>query len=51
MPDAQFMREHLEEVEASCRNRNVKAGVDGWHVTQKMNSHTAKGGHYPQVTR
>ncbi|MBI1917529.1 MAG: serine--tRNA ligase [Planctomycetes bacterium] len=28
MLDAAFVREHLEEVKANCRNRNVKAEVD-----------------------
>jgi seryl-tRNA synthetase len=28
MLDAQFIREHLDEVKANCRNRNVKADVD-----------------------
>jgi len=28
MLDAQFIREHLEEVKANCHNRNVKADVD-----------------------
>jgi seryl-tRNA synthetase len=28
MLDAAFIREHLEEVRANCRNRNVKADVD-----------------------
>ncbi len=29
MLDAAFIREHLEAVKANCRNRNVKADVDG----------------------
>jgi len=29
MLDAQFIREHLDEVKANCRNRNVQADVDG----------------------
>jgi seryl-tRNA synthetase len=29
MLDAQFIREHLEEVKTNCRNRNVQADVDG----------------------
>jgi seryl-tRNA synthetase len=28
MLDAQFIRDHLEEVKTNCRNRNVKADVD-----------------------
>jgi len=28
MLDAQFIREHLDEVKANCRNRNVQADVD-----------------------
>jgi seryl-tRNA synthetase len=28
MLDAQFIREHLDDVKANCRNRNVKADVD-----------------------
>src|SRR5208337_1124819 len=28
MLDAQFIREHLDEVKANCRNRNVTADVD-----------------------
>ena len=29
MLDAQFIREHLDEVKTNCRNRNVQADVDG----------------------
>ena len=29
MLDAAFVRQHLEEVKANCRNRNVKVDVDG----------------------
>jgi seryl-tRNA synthetase len=29
MLDAQFIREHLDEVKTNCRNRNVRADVDG----------------------
>ena len=29
MLDAQFIREHVDEVKANCRNRNVQADVDG----------------------
>src|SRR5207302_10229650 len=28
MLDAQFIREHLDEVKANCHNRNVQADVD-----------------------
>ena len=28
MLDAAFLREHLDDVETNCRNRNVKADVD-----------------------
>src|SRR5438128_6393694 len=28
MLDPQFIREHLDEVKANCRNRNVQADVD-----------------------
>src|SRR4051794_5017361 len=29
MLDAAFVRQHLEEVKANCRNRNVRVDVDG----------------------
>ena len=29
MLDINFIREHLDEVKANCRNRNAQAGVDG----------------------
>src|SRR5919109_339983 len=29
MLDAAFIREHLDEVKANCRKRNVKADIDG----------------------
>src|SRR5262245_41963414 len=40
MLDANFVREHLEEVKTNCRNRNVKADVDRVVEIDNRRKHT-----------